>query len=236
MKNDQGMRWMRRAWALGTAVICASGAAFAGSAEMPLQTGGAYSVPVTSLREGRFRTTLRQQYDFSCGSAALSTLLTHHYGTAVSEQTVFEEMFANGDQQQIRVAGFSLLDMKRYLERHGFVADGFEASLPQLEQAGVPALALVNENGYNHFVVVKGLREGRVLIGDPAQGTRALPQRDFEAIWKNRILFVINNHQEQAKFNLASDWKAAPRAPLARALQGGDLNNIVLPKLGPSDF
>jgi predicted double-glycine peptidase len=230
------MRGIRFARVLGAAAVLMSAAAYAGNAEMPLQTGGAYKVPVTSLREGRFLTTLRQQYDFSCGSAALSTLLTHHYGIAVSEQTVFEEMFAGGDQQKIRMAGFSLLDMKRYLERHGFAADGFEADLSQLEQANIPAIALVNENGYNHFVVVKGLRQGRVLIGDPAQGTRALPQRDFEAMWQNRILFVINNRQELARFNLASDWKAAPRAPLARGLQGGDLNNIVLPKLGPSDF
>ena len=98
----------------------------AGSLELPFQIGGAYNVPVTSIREGRFSATVRQQYDFSCGSAALSTLLTHHYAYPVTEDKVFEEMFARGDQAKIRVEGFSMLDMKRYLEAHGFEADGFQ--------------------------------------------------------------------------------------------------------------
>ena len=37
--------------------------------------GGEYSVRVRSLKEAKFRSTVRQQYDFSCGSAALATAM-----------------------------------------------------------------------------------------------------------------------------------------------------------------
>jgi predicted double-glycine peptidase len=207
-----------------------------GTVELPFQIGGAYSVPAVSMREARFSATIHQQYDFSCGSAALSTLLTHHYQYPVNEQTVFEEMFRNGDRQRIQEAGFSLLDMKRYLHAHGFEADGFEASLDKLESAGIPAIVLINESGYNHFVVIKGVRDGRVLIGDPAGGTRVMTQPVFEAMWVNRILFVIGNKQGLAQFNLASDWRTAPRAPLDDGLKRDGLSGVVLPKLGPGDF
>ena len=223
-------------FSIAVSTCLAAPAVEAGSLELPFQIGGAYNVPVTSIKEGRFSATIRQQYDFSCGSAALSTLLTHHYGYAVTEDKVFEEMFALGDQAKIRVEGFSMLDMKRYLEAHGFEADGFQEPLDKLVSAGIPAIVLINEGGYNHFVVVKGLRNGRVLLGDPAGGTRAVTETTFHAAWTNQVLFVISNRQQQARFNVASDWKAAPSSPLASAVGREGLGGIVIPKLGPADF
>lgn len=227
-----------KAFAAGAALLVAlsSEPAHSGPVDLPAQVGGPFSVPVVSLKEGRFRATVPQQYDFSCGSAALSTLLTHHYGHAVTEQAVFEEMFRQGDQRKIQQEGFSLLDMKRYLEAHGFEADGFEVPLDKLTSARIPAITLINENGYNHFVVIKGVREQRVLIGDPAGGTRAMSREAFEAMWATRIVFVVTNRQELAKFNQASDWRVTPRAPLSEGIVRQGLGNIVMPKLGPTDF
>lgn len=225
-----------RAVVLAALALLALPKAEAGSVDLPFQIGGAYSVPATSLKEARFRATVRQQYDYSCGSAALSTLLTHHYSYPLDEQQVFEQMFGRGDRQKIQREGFSLLDMKRFLEAHGFEADGFEAPLNQLASAAIPAIALVNENGYNHFVVVKGVRDGRVLVGDPAGGTRSLAQAEFESIWVNQILFVIGNKRELARFNVSSDWATVPRAPLGGGIGRSGLGGVVLPKLGPSDF
>lgn len=221
---------------IGAWACLAAGAVQAGAIELPFQIGGAYSVPVTSIREARFAATVRQQYDFSCGSAALSTLLTHHYKYPVSEDKVFEEMFLRGDQAKIRVEGFSLLDMKRYLEAHGFEADGFQEPLDKLATVNIPAIVLINENGYNHFVVVKGVRDGRVLVGDPAGGTRALTQEAFSAAWVNQVLFVITNRQESAGFNLAADWRVTPSAPIGNGINRDGLAGIVIPKLGPADF
>ncbi len=222
---------------LFAALTClAAPAVEAGSLELPFQIGGAYNVSVRSLKEARFSATTRQQFDFSCGSAALSTLLTHHYKYPVTEDKIFEEMFVRGDQAKIRVEGFSLLDMKRYLEAHGFEADGYQEPLDKLVSANIPAIVLVNENGYNHFVVVKGIRGGRVLLGDPAGGTRAMTVASFQAVWSNQVLFVISNRQENAGFNVAADWQTAPSSPLAGAVGREGLAGIVIPKLGPADF
>jgi predicted double-glycine peptidase len=228
---------MKPALALAASMaLVAHSAALADSVNVPYEMGGAYSLPVTSVKAARFRAMVRQQYDFSCGSAALSTLLTYHYGYPVTEQAVFLEMYEKGDQPKIRRDGFSLFDMKRYLENHGFQADGFEAPLDKLASAGIPAIVLINENGYNHFVVVKGIRDGRVLIGDPSGGTRALTQAALERLWTNGILFVVSNRQELAKFNVAAEWNAVPKAPIASGINRDGLAGIVLPKAGPSDF
>ncbi len=102
--------------------------------------GGNYRMQVTSLREARFKTTIRQQYDFSCGSAAVATLLTFQYGQPVSEQEVFQEMYARGEQAKIQREGFSLLDMKRFLASRGFLADGYELPLSSWRKRRSPQL------------------------------------------------------------------------------------------------
>jgi predicted double-glycine peptidase len=193
-------------------------------------------VPVNSIKQLRFQQTLHQQYDFSCGSAALATLLTYHYGLKVTEQSVFEQMYQHGNQAKIRAEGFSLLDMQRYLATRGMRADGFALPLQELFNAALPAIVLVTEKGYRHFVVIKGARDGRILIGDPANGTRAMAREAFDAIWQNRLLFVIHDVPGQPRFNALADWRAAPRAPLADGLVPGSLADITLSKHGASAF
>lgn len=204
------------------------------AADLPF-VGGGVQVPVTSMRQAQLRSTLLQQFDFSCGSAALATLLTHQYGHRVTEQDVFDDMFRHGDQALIRQQGFSLLDMKRYLAEHGFRADGFEQPLDKLIEAKLPAIVLISEKGYNHFVVVKGYRDGRVLVGDPASGTRALARASFDALWKSKLLFVIHSHSAAARFDDPADWLAAPRASLSVS-STEVLRTVSLPRLGPGEF
>lgn len=225
-----------RSLLLALAFLATAGPAAGQLAHLPGMGSGDVIMPVTSMRQARLAGTLLQKYDFSCGSAAIATLLTHHYGYPVTEQLVFEQMYARGDRQKIHREGFSLLDMKNFLAAHGFAADGFEQPLDKLNEARIPAIVLINENGYHHFVVVKGVQRDRVLLGDPAQGTRAMRREAFEAIWKNRLLFVIHNRMEMARFNLAADWRVAPRAPLGDGVNRDGMAGITLPKLGPGEF
>ena len=165
-----------------------------------------------------FKRTLHQQYDFSCGSAAVATLLTFQYGRPTDETAVFTAMFAAGDQAQIRSKGFSLLDMKRFLDTSGYQADGVRTSLDTLAKVGVPGIALISDHGYRHFIVVKGLDEDRVLIGDPALGARILTRRQFEHARVGDLFFVIRSHREIAQFNSMADWSATLTAPMSSAI------------------
>jgi uncharacterized protein len=207
--------WGLLAWLFG---LLAVGAPALG-ASLPISAGGAlFSVPVTSFQEARFAQVVRQRQDFSCGSAALATLLSHHYREPTAEAAIFEQMYQAGDQEKIRREGFSLLDLQTYLAGRGYRADGFRVPLERLAEARVPAITLINDRGYRHFVVVKGLSRERVLIGDPARGLKTLPRQAFEGMW-NGILFLIHNRTEigQAHFNLAPEWGRVPPAPVALA-------------------
>ncbi|MBY4896793.1 C39 family peptidase [Cupriavidus sp. AU9028] len=230
---------LRRLATLALPLLIAAGAfappGQAADAVIPI-LGGEYKVRTVSLKEARFRTTIRQQYDFSCGSAAIATLLTYQYGHPVTEAEVFQQMYLRGDRAKIQQEGFSLLDMKRFLESRGYMADGFELPLSKLEETQVPAIVLVVENGYHHFVVVKGVRGDRVLVGDPALGTRALSRAHFERIWDSQLLFVIHNRTEQARFNQSADWRVAPTGPYWMGVNRDSLFFTVMPRNGAGDF
>src|SRR5690348_6832012 len=142
-------------------LICLAGTARAGSVLVPV-LGGVNVPGIESVRERAFSRTVHQQFDFSCGSAAVATLLTYQYGDAISEHEVFKSMWAHGDQQKIRRDGFSLLDIKRYLDSRGYQSNGYEVPLDKLMENAVPAIMLISDRGYNHFVVVKGLTADRV--------------------------------------------------------------------------
>lgn len=210
---------MRRAGGIDSLALLAPLMAAGCSAQLSsghqnlLNYGGALNarMPVTSMLERRFLTVVRQQYDFSCGSAALATLLHYHYDDPQDEQTVFLGMWREGDRAQIRKLGFSLLDMKRYLAGRGIGADGYRVTVAQIAKARVPGIALINLNGYRHFVVVKGIESGSVLLGDPSLGIRRERLDTFLKQW-NGVFFVLNAKPEVAQrhYNQASDLALTP--------------------------
>ncbi|QIB67584.1 C39 family peptidase [Kineobactrum salinum] len=197
--------------------------------------GGHFTVPVTSFAERKFSTVYRQQYDFSCGSAALASLLTFHYRDPVSEREVFVDMFDHGDQNKIRRQGFSMLDMKHYLQRRGYRSNGFKVAL---EQLNVPAITIVNQQGYLHFVIIKGSRPREILVGDPSVGIKAIDRQQFEAMWENRILFLIEDGSHHASSTYHDDqaWEPRVRAPLAAGVDRSSLANSNLLRRGAFDL
>ena len=181
----------------------------------PVGPGGDYALPVRSVVDRKFDGVIRQRYDFSCGSAALATLLRYHYDLQVGEDDAFRGMWGKGDRDQIRRLGFSLLDMKRWLASRQLVADGYKVSLEKIAQTGVPGIALISIKNYRHFVVIKGVRRDEVLLGDPSNGLSIMPRAEFQQAW-NGIYFVLAEDQARARgrFNRDAQWLGFTRAPI----------------------
>ncbi len=196
---------------------------------------GLFSLPVDSLKQVRFATVVHQRQDWSCGSAAVATLLTYHYHHPMTEEQALEAMFAHGNQAKIRKEGFSMLDMKLFLESLGYRANGFQTSLDRLASVKVPAIVIIHDRGYDHFVVVKGMHNDNVLLGDPARGNRVVSRADFDAMWRSRIMFVVTSRREGVAFNGSQDWRYMA-APLGDAVSRDSLAGMLLARRPPSDF
>ncbi|HUZ13455.1 MAG TPA: C39 family peptidase [Caulobacteraceae bacterium] len=198
-----------RAAALG-ALAAASLFATAQAADLRMMpaVGGPYDVSVVSWRDLPFRTVIRQQYDFSCGSAALATLLRYDYGQNVDETDVFKAMWATGDRTAIQAHGFSLADMKSYLASRGIRSDGYRVPLERYAKARIPAIAVIRSGGYKHFVVIKSVRDGEVLVGDPAIGLHTYSLAAFKKVWDG-LVFIIHDEahpQDHHGFDSGKEW------------------------------
>jgi hypothetical protein len=212
--------WLRsapiRSAIAGLIVLAAAGLpAEAGSLYLDAGVGGgAFSLKVQSFQEQKYHDTIAQEHDFSCGSAALATLLSYNYNMPVSEADVFKDMIINGDQKTISESGFSLLDIKKYLQRHGLDSNGYRAPLSKLEEVRLPAIVLLNVRGYHHFVVLEGIENGRVLLADPANRMRSERIGIFESEWSGIFFLITSNiDQGQKSFNSDQKWATAPGPP-----------------------
>lgn len=148
--------------------------------------------PVRSLVELRYEQVVRQQWDLSCGAAAIATLLTYQLGHPVSEHDVALAMLRRTSPLLVRARlGFSLLDLKIYAATQGFGAAGFGAMTLADLDVMAPVIVPIRRHGFRHFVVYRGRRGDRVLIADPSFGNRTLAAETFEAAWANNIGFIV---------------------------------------------
>ena len=194
--------------------------------------GSGPTLSVESFQEKKYQQTIAQEHDFSCGSAALATLLSYNYNIKVSENEVFDSMIEHGDKAVISQSGFSLLDIKNYLTRKGLDSNGYRAPLEKLVEVKLPAIVLINVRGYRHFVVLEGIRNGRVLLSDPANGMRSEPIGVFEDQWSGIFFLILSNVEEaQQVFNSSGKWAAAPAAPMDLTRYAVDLATLSQPGL-----
>lgn len=163
---------------------------------------------VRPLSEFKFRNIVKQQYDFSCGSAALATIMRYQLGENLDETQVIKGLMKYGDKEQIAQAqAFSLWDMKAFLEALGYAADGFEADKKEDQRIkdlkeNVPCIVPIKLYGYKHFIVVKGVYKDHVFIADPWTGNSSFPLRQFlDDMWDERIMFIVTAKGNQ-KSNL----------------------------------
>lgn len=217
-------RWAGSGLVLALVLVAAA----PGLAGTPLRSAaGRLEVPVATFKSLREAGLVRQGWDISCGSAALSTVLTHHHGDPYSEASIAVSMLKNTDPAKVRArGGFSLLDLKRFAEAVGYTASGYGGlTLKDLAQAAVPAILPVRIRDYDHFVVFRGLAGRRVFLGDPAFGNITLSRDDFAAAWTSGIGFFVFADAQQG-LAAGPDGRRSPLAPNALSLRLPDLDHV----------
>jgi predicted double-glycine peptidase len=156
---------------------------------------------VKSLLEMRHERVVIQGWDISCGAAALTTILNYQHGDPVSEREVArgligrQEYIENPSLVRAR-QGFSLLDLKRFVDARGYEGIGYGNLEFQDLIEMAPVIVPVDFSSYPHFVVFRGALGNRVLLADPAFGNRTMLASKFEAAWLEypefgRVGFVV---------------------------------------------
>ncbi|MEO8491463.1 C39 family peptidase, partial [Pseudomonas sp.] len=150
-------------------------------------------------------------------AAALATILRQAYWMDVDEDHVIKGMLVHADQDLVRTQGFSMLDMKRYLESINMRAKGYRIAPDVLVTVKVPVVVLLDIRGYKHFVVLQRTDKDWAYIGDPVLGNKRYARDDFVKGWNGIVFAVIGEGYDKANALLT------PRNPLTAK---GQLNEF----------
>ena len=175
-------------------VLCLLSASCAFHAQDSRALGGGPLVKRTrswkSLHEDRI---VMQSSDYSCGAAAVATLLTYYFDDPVAETAIMESVLKGlpaADQKDRKKQGFSLLDLADYVTARGYESAAFRLTLGQLQKVHLPALVHLSVGGDRHFVVLTKIRGDQIYLADPSRGNMRLPVDDFASEWTNIVLVV----------------------------------------------
>lgn len=133
-----------------------------------------------------FRKVLVRQLEAAdCGVACLATVIRFHGG----DYSLEELRASSGTSRE----GTTLLGLLSAARDAGFDATGLRASqISDLTSLNSPAiLHIVKEGRLQHFVVFFGIVNGKVILGDPAEGIVEYSDAKVNEVWQTKSLLKL---------------------------------------------
>src|SRR5262245_40033528 len=176
---------------------------------------------VTSVLARRDAGVVKQRFDYSCGSAALATLLSYGLNDPVDETTLLRtllEPLPPGELAALQKKGLSLLDLQRLAQKRGHKAQGFRLHASQLAKLSRPVIVYIKPGGYEHFAVLKGVQGDRVYLADPSLGNVRMPLYRFFDMWADEsgrgVIFAVERASGGWPERYPLQLAGAPEPPL----------------------
>lgn len=148
-----------------------------------------------SWREIKVQNVVMQGADYSCGAAALATVLRYFWQDNVGETKILDTIMDFLTKAEIKDRmdnGLSIDDLRRAAVELNYLAEVGTITFAELTQSKVPLLVAINANGYDHFVVVRGVFGNNVYLADPMRGNIRVRTNVFASQWtKNAVLVVL---------------------------------------------
>jgi len=168
--------------------------------------------------DSRWGLIARQEFDYSCGAAALATLLRLQFKESVTENLVLNEIMRGLSKKQIadrRKHGLSLLDLKKYSRGKGYSAVALILDVSAPLKLGMPIIVLLDNGISQHFAVLKCIQKGKASLADPARGNIQMPIKLFLQEWRGVALVL---ERESPRRGLADKPLSGfeKRAPIRR--------------------
>ena len=152
------------------------------------------NVRVCNYRDLQRLNIVMQKRDYSCGAAALATILRYFWCDPVGETNVLVAIgdVLTAEEIQDRVKkGMAISDLRRAAVKMGYLSSIGTMSFQDLCGSRVPLIVPLKLKEYDHFVVYRGVCGNRVYLADPIRGNVRPTIAEFCCQWqKNAILAV----------------------------------------------
>ena len=140
-------------------------------------------------RKLRYEGVIGQTDWYTCGPAAVATLLTYYYGIPTAETEALEP--AEGFMREMGLEpgpeqGINALALKKTLEAKGILTKGYRVKPEDLRgyfaRGGLPVIVHLTKP-QKHFVVAVGMVGDQIVLADPSWGRSIIP---FSALVEER--------------------------------------------------
>lgn len=160
------------------------------------------NINIKSYKELRDADIVKQDLDYSCGAAAIATLLNNYFYQNITE----EQLLAIINKDRVKA---SFLDMQNAINTLGFTSQGLAVSYDTLKTLKSPAIVHIKHRKTDHFSVLRGINEHFVWLADPSLGNQILSRAEFIKLWHTRddkvlsgkILVIIPNSTQKINPN-----------------------------------
>lgn len=154
-----------------------------------------FSKRVPSWLERKQHNIVMQQRDYSCGAAALATVVRYYWEDDVDEEFFLDALAALLTEEEARDRvknGLAMSDLRRAAVKTGYQAVVGKLSFQKLTEARVPLVVGITVDTYDHFVVYRGSDGQWVYLADPIRGNSRVPIATFVKQWQAGAVLVIH--------------------------------------------
>jgi predicted double-glycine peptidase len=159
-----------------------------------------------NFRDQKYVGVIAQTTEYSCGAAAIATLLSTFFGAPTAEMQVVELVEASlrtrGAEPSFET-GLTAYDLTQASASLGLRLKGYRLDSRQLQdyfkQGGFPVIAHVTQPRL-HYLVVVGLVDENLLLCDPGWGRYVAPMSELtDARVMSGVFLVSIPTEEQAR-------------------------------------
>ena len=136
---------------------------------------------------------VRQEYDYSCGSSALATILKYFYNEDTDEEEILNWILKNKgidnkDKEKLdkEIFMLSFYDLIVFAEQKGYKVLGLSLPLESLKKIKIPPILFVKIRKSEHFTIYKGMDDRFVYLADPSFGNTKMRREKFREIFYTR--------------------------------------------------
>ncbi|MBN2579608.1 MAG: hypothetical protein JXB10_11510 [Pirellulales bacterium] len=171
-------------------------------------------------KELKQRNIVMQSRDYSCGAAALATILRYFWGDAVSEEQVLEAITLNLTPAEFKDRvknGLAISDLRLAAVKMGYASSIGTLSFYDLSKSKVPLVVGIETGGHKHFVVYRGTDCRYVYVADPIRGNIRITVQEFISQWQKKTILAVAKPGRDLP-------KVSPLSIRCREIQRGELN------------
>ncbi|TWU25963.1 C39 family peptidase [Bythopirellula polymerisocia] len=149
---------------------------------------------VCSWKSLKERNVVMQKRDYSCGAAALATVIKFYIGDPMNEGVILRTLdgLLTFEEVKDRIEnGLAMSDLRKAAVELSYQSVVAQMSLEQLFESKVPLVVGITENEYKHFVVYRGTDYQYVYLADPIRGNIRLLINDFACQWQKNLALAV---------------------------------------------